>query len=78
VGSEIGFGVGQLKFAGPVVDQPNRPGRLTVSAARTNVALFIHRAVRPRTPPGVGTPLRADGLVDATRVVELSNPKEWE
>jgi hypothetical protein len=22
-------------------------GRLTVSAARTNVALFIHRAVRP-------------------------------
>jgi hypothetical protein len=23
--------------------------------------------IRPRTPPGVGTPLRADGLVGATR-----------
>jgi len=56
MGSEVGFGVGQLGFAGPVVEQP----------------------IRPRTPPGVGTPLRADGLVDATRVVELSNPKEWE
>ena len=78
MGSEVGFGVGQLGFEGPVVDQPIRPDRLTVSAARTNVVLFIHRAVRPRTPPGVGTPLRADGLVDASRVVELNNPKEWE
>ena len=25
--------------------------------------------LRPRTPPGVGTPLRADGLVSATRQV---------
>ena len=41
--------------AGPVADQPSRPGRLTGSAARTNVALFIHRAVRPLAPPGVGT-----------------------
>ena len=47
---------------GPFDDQPVRSGRLTNSAARTNVALFIHRAVRPLTPPGVGTSLRADGL----------------
>jgi hypothetical protein len=43
-----------MRIAGPVADQPDRSGRLTNSAARTNVALFIHRAVRPRTPSGVG------------------------
>jgi len=48
--------------ADPVADQPVRSGRLTNSAARTNVALFIHRAVRPLNPPGVGIPLWADGL----------------
>jgi hypothetical protein len=41
--------------------KPIRPGRLTDSAARTDLALFIHRAVRPLTPPSVGTPLRALG-----------------
>jgi hypothetical protein len=35
--------------AGPVADQPDRSGRLTGSAARTSLALFIHRAVRPLT-----------------------------
>ena len=35
---------------GSVANQPVRSSRLTNSAARTNVALFIHRAVRPRTP----------------------------
>ena len=64
MGNEVGFGVGQLRFAGLVVDQPNRPGRLTGSAARTNVVLFIHRTVRPLAPPGVGTPLRAVGRPD--------------
>jgi tRNA pseudouridine-54 N-methylase len=32
--------------AGPVDEQPGRCCRLTVSAARTNVALLIRRAVR--------------------------------
>jgi hypothetical protein len=32
------------------------PGRLTVSAARTNVALFIHRAVRPQRSPEATPP----------------------
>ncbi len=40
---------------------PHRISRLTISAARTDEALVIPRAVRPRTPPGVGTPLRANG-----------------
>ena len=47
--------------AGPANEQPTRPGRLTNLAARTSVTLFIHRVVRPLTPPGVGTPLRAVG-----------------
>src|SRR5215467_3851099 len=54
VGEEVGSGIGELNCAGPVVDQPNWSGRLTVSVARTYVALFIHRAVRPLTPPRVG------------------------
>ena len=55
---------------GPVADQPGRSGRLTDSAARTNVALFIHRAVRPLAPPGVGSPLRAaKPQVGATRFI---------
>ena len=48
-----------MEMAGPVAV---RPGRLTDSAARTNVALFIHRAVRPLTPPDIETPLRAVGV----------------
>jgi len=34
---------------------------------------------RPIRPPfNSKWKAKADGLVDATRVVELSNPKEWE
>ncbi len=62
-------------MTGLVADQPVRSGRLTNSAARTNVALFIHRAVRPLTPPGVGTPLRAGAQVSATRQVTTGRTK---
>ncbi len=44
---------------GPVAGQPVRSGRLTISAARRNVALFIHRAVRPLTRSDFGAPLRS-------------------
>ena len=48
-------------MAGPVSEEPDRSGRLTNSAARTDVVLLIRRTVRPLAPPGVGTLLRAVG-----------------
>lgn len=39
----------------PVSEEFNRSGRLTNSAARTDVVLLIRRTVRPLAPPGVGT-----------------------
>ena len=50
-----------------------RPGRLTNSAARTNVALFIHRAVRPLTPPGPRLRALGASRVSAARVWEGEN-----
>ena len=89
VGSKVGVGVGQLGFAGPVVDQPNRPrispgvGGPLVSFARATRGLrrpsLDARSRRPIRPPfNSKWKAKAVGLVDDTRVVELTNPKEWE
>ncbi|MEP6887627.1 MAG: hypothetical protein ABI945_04810 [Nitrospirales bacterium] len=57
---------------GPQNGEGIRTGRLTNSPARTNVALFIHRAVRPARSPRMGHVLACLGWAGAVRDFGLS------
>jgi len=59
---------------GPVVEQRGRCCRLTVSAARTDVALLIRRAVRCSAKRKQVAALRP-GLSDATPFILITRPR---